>query len=83
MREQSDIAVFVRVVDLAEFGKGDFFGEMSMFEDAPRSASCIMVKGGRLFRLRKEDFFNLMEESPDAAIKVMYRMLNITAGRLT
>jgi diguanylate cyclase (GGDEF)-like protein len=70
-------------VDVAELGPGDFFGEMSIFEDAPRSATCAMVDGGRLYRLRKEDFFSLMDQHPRTAIKVMYRMVNITTGRLT
>ena len=70
-------------VELAQFGSGDFFGEMSIFEDAPRSATCVMSGGGRLYRLRKEDLFLLMREHPATAIKMMYRMINITTGRLT
>lgn len=69
-------------VDIAQLGKGDFFGEMSLFEDAPRSATCLMTGGGRLFQLRKTDFFSLMADHPQTAIKVMSRMANITAGRL-
>lgn len=70
-------------VDVAELGPGDFFGEMAIFEDAPRSATCVMVDGGRIYRLKKKDFFSFMERYPRTAIKVMYRMVNITTGRLT
>lgn len=69
-------------VDVAELGPGDFFGEMAIFEDAPRSATCVMTEGGRLYRLRKRDFFALMEQHPGTATKIMYRMVNITTGRL-
>ncbi|MEE8440527.1 MAG: GGDEF domain-containing protein [Spirochaetia bacterium] len=69
-------------VDIAQFGEGDFFGEMSLFEDAPRSATCVMTDGGKLFRLRKADFFSVMADHPGTAIKVMSRMASITAGRL-
>ena len=69
-------------VDIAQLGEGDFFGDMALFEDAPRSATCAMNEGGQLFRLRKRDFFSLMADYPETAIKVMSKMASITTGRL-
>ncbi len=69
-------------VDVAELGDGDFFGEMAIFEAAPRSATCVAVDGGRLWRLKKDDFFALMDEHPGLASKILYRMVSITTGRL-
>lgn len=68
--------------EVARFGEGDFFGEMSIFERAPRSASCRADAGTELYRLRESDFHGLLEREPDIAIKVMYEMLRITGGRL-
>ncbi|MBN1523341.1 MAG: GGDEF domain-containing protein [Spirochaetales bacterium] len=67
---------------IAEFGAGDFFGEMSMIDDAPRSATCRVDQGTDLLRMKKEDFFKMMKSSPHIAIKVMYKMLNTTTHRL-
>jgi diguanylate cyclase (GGDEF)-like protein len=69
-------------IDVAEFGAGDFFGEMAIFENAPRSATCVMVDGGKLYVLSKQDFFSLMQSHPSLALKIMYRMVAITNERL-
>ncbi|MFW5788523.1 MAG: diguanylate cyclase [Spirochaetota bacterium] len=85
----SDGRVAIRVaaqdgstIEVAELGSGDFFGEMAIFEDAPRSATCVMIQGGRLYRLSKTGFFTLMDRHPRTAIKIMYRMVAITTNRL-
>lgn len=68
--------------EVARFGEGDFFGEMSIFERAPRSATCTAEAGTDLYRLSERDFHGLLKGDPDIAIKVMYEMLRITSGRL-
>lgn len=67
---------------VAELGKGDFFGEMSIFDKAPRSATCKAKEGSVLLTLYDTDFFNVIKTNPDIAIKIMYKMLNITTLRL-
>ena len=81
------IASFVRLPngnrrEIAEFKTGDFFGEMSIFENAPRSATCYAREKSILFSLRERDFFELILYNPDIATKIMYRMLNIATERL-
>jgi diguanylate cyclase (GGDEF)-like protein len=71
-----------REKDITEFMPGDFFGEMSIFENAPRSASCYAGKNSILYSLRGSDFFRLMRDCPSVAIRIMYRMSNITTRRL-
>lgn len=69
--------------EVAEFGAGDFFGEMSILERAPRSATCTAKEPTALFILKGADFYQLMEEQPELSIKIMDRMLDITADRFT
>ncbi|MBN1534718.1 MAG: GGDEF domain-containing protein [Spirochaetes bacterium] len=68
--------------EVAVFQRGDFFGEMSIFDDAPRSATCSTVEKASLVCLSKEGFYSMIDENPEIAIKIMYRMLNITTQRL-
>ncbi len=70
-------------VNVAEVRPGEFFGDMAMFEDAPRSATCVMPDGGTLYELKKDDFFQMMDHHPETAIKIMYRMVQITNDRLS
>jgi len=68
--------------ELAMFKSGDFFGEMSIFDNAPRSATCKTVDKASLISLKDTDLFSMIERNPEIAIKIMYRMLNITTQRL-
>jgi diguanylate cyclase (GGDEF)-like protein len=68
--------------EVARFGSGNFFGEMSIVDDAPRSATCQAVEESVLYHMHERDFYRLMERQPHAAIKIMYKMLNTTAQRL-
>jgi diguanylate cyclase (GGDEF)-like protein len=68
--------------EIAEFKPGDFFGEMSIFENTHRSATCYTKEKCMLLSLRERDLFELILYDPEIAIKIMYKMLNITADRL-
>lgn len=70
------------VITLAKICAGDFFGEMSMLETEPRSATCSAVTPVRTLVLKSKDFMNLIETSPIIAGKTLSNMLEITAARL-
>jgi diguanylate cyclase (GGDEF)-like protein len=69
-------------VEIAVITEGNFFGEMSIFENAPRSATCSTKEETTLLEFSKTDFFNLMDNSPTTAIKIMHRMLTTATVRL-
>ena len=68
--------------EIAVFKPGDFFGEMSIFENTPRSATCFTKEKCLLLSLRERDLYELILYEPELANKIMYKMLNITTERL-
>ncbi len=56
---------------LATLEPGSFFGEMSLLEDEPRSASAIGQEAGILLSIDKEAFGKVMAEEPELAMKIM------------
>jgi diguanylate cyclase (GGDEF)-like protein len=67
---------------IARFTPGDFFGEMSIFDNAPRSATCRALTRSIVFSLSKDAFSDIIAQHPRIALKLMYRMLNVTTQRL-
>ncbi len=58
-------------VILAVLGAGEFFGEMSLIDDAPRSASVITLEPCEFMAVSKEAFKAMLVQSPDVAMNVM------------
>ena len=53
---------------------GDFFGEMSLFDDAPRSASVKAMSDVRIMALARNDFLRLLSSSPYLALSVIQEL---------
>jgi len=68
--------------EIARFALGDFFGEMSIFDNAERSATCRALEKAVLYSLSKKAFSGLINERPSVAMKLMYEMLKVTTQRL-
>lgn len=49
-------------VSLAELGEGDSFGEEALIGDAPRNATVTMLTEGRLMRLSRDEFVELIRK---------------------
>lgn len=60
------------VLKLAE--EGDIFGEISMLDNRPRSASAVAVRETELFALDREDLLLLFRKKPDAALNMLAAM---------
>ena len=58
-------------VILAVLGSGEYFGEMSLIDDSPRSASVITLESSEFIAVSKEAFKAMLAQSPDMAMSVM------------
>jgi CRP-like cAMP-binding protein len=56
---------------LGAFGAGDFFGEMSLLDQAPRSATIRALEPTDCLMLSSWDFKSLLEKHPSIAIKLL------------
>lgn len=61
-----------KILELLEVG--DFFGEMSLFDEAPRSASVKGLSEVRILALARNDFLRLLSRSPDLALSVIQEL---------
>jgi len=63
---------------IRDMGPGEFFGEMALLEEAPRSATVTAKERTRCLQLVRWDFRALLKENPDLAV----RMLEVVVQRL-
>ena len=56
---------------VAEFGPGDFFGEMALLEQGPRHATVVADGPGEVLVLDGREFDRLLEASPSIARKLL------------
>jgi CRP-like cAMP-binding protein len=61
-----------KILEMLEAGQ--FFGEMSLLDSAPRSASVKALTEVRIFALARNDFLNLMRRSSDLALAVVQEL---------
>src|SRR5882724_13011782 len=65
-------------VHLAYLGPGETFGEMSMIDEKPRSATVTAVSETVVSEIRRDDFFNSFQTDPNVALtllKVLFERL--------
>ena len=70
---------------LGAFGPGDFFGEMSLIDHAPRSATIKALEPTTCLMLSSWDFKALLEKHPSIAVKlleVLSRRLRVADERI-
>ena len=62
--------------------EGEYFGEMALIDDAPRSASAIANEDTMLLCIGKGDFRKLLEQQTDIAYKLLWVFTKTLSARL-
>jgi signal transduction histidine kinase len=55
----------------SKFGPGDFFGEMAVIDDLPRSATTTAVKETKVYFIPRAEMSALLQRSPELSFKLM------------
>jgi CRP-like cAMP-binding protein len=61
---------------------GEFFGEMAVFLDKPRSATAVAKTDVSVVSIKREDLLDMFGRSPEAAFKVMGFLTSVLMDRL-
>lgn len=69
----------VQIVTLSD---GDHFGEMALIDKAPRSADVTAASEGKLLKISRKNFFEIIRKEPQLASKLLWSFLQVLSTRL-
>jgi len=67
---------------LAELGDGEFFGEIALLDESPRSATAIALTPCTVLGFFQGDLFGLTERNPRLGVKIVLKLSRIIGRRL-
>lgn len=67
---------------LVTLSPGEFFGEISLFDQGPRSADVVANADSLLLKISSENFQNLLEQAPDLAAPFLFGMSKTLTARI-
>ncbi len=68
--------------EIALLGSGSIFGEMSVFDGEPNSASIIAVEDSIVLAVTRQRLFEFLRAEPEIAITLLHSMVYILSSRL-
>ena len=69
-------------VKIGELKDGEFFGEMALLDEYPRSAEATAVEKTEALGIFRPDLFDLIESNPKLGYKILLRLSKRLANRL-
>jgi len=67
---------------MAELGDGEFFGELALLDESPRSATAVSKAASKVLGFFQPDLFSLTERNPRLGVKVITQLARIVGNRL-
>jgi len=67
---------------LAELGDGEFFGELALLDEAPRSATAISKVPSKMLGFFQPDLLSLTESNPRLGVKIISQLARSVGKRL-
>ncbi len=68
--------------ELVRLGPGDFFGELSLLDEAPRSATVVATGPTRLGGFFRPDLMDLVGRQPRIGVKILLNLSEVLSERL-
>ena len=57
-----------------EFGVGDYFGELALFEESQRTARVVAMEPTQVLALFRTEFVSLLERDKDIGVKILFEL---------
>ncbi len=68
--------------EIAVLQGGEFFGELALLDESPRSATCISREKSEIIGLFRPDLFNLIDKKPRLGNKFLFKLAVVIGERL-
>lgn len=68
--------------ELASLLPGEFFGEMALLDESPRSATAVALENSVILGLFRPDLFDLINRNPRLGNKILLKLSQMIAERL-
>ena len=68
---------------LATFGEGRMFGEISLVDGSPRTATVVSTTRSHLMGFFKADLMDLIEHAPRLGFKILHRLVQLLQEKFT
>jgi CRP-like cAMP-binding protein len=64
-----------------EFGMGDYFGELALFEESQRTARAVALEPTQVLALFRTEFFSLLERDRGIGVKILFELSRTVVRR--